>query len=38
MRKLMVATLLAGAPFATPALAQDVNPTFTGPQIGRAHV
>lgn len=33
MRKLMVATLLAGAPFATPALAQDVNPTFTGPRV-----
>ncbi|MDO7835398.1 porin family protein [Sphingobium sp. HBC34] len=33
MRKLMVATLLAGVPFATPAFAQDVNPTFTGPRV-----
>ena len=33
MRKLMVATLLAGASVATPALAQDVGPTFTGPRV-----
>jgi outer membrane immunogenic protein len=33
MRKLMVATLLAGATVATPALAQDVGPTFTGPRV-----
>ncbi|QGP78143.1 outer membrane protein [Sphingobium sp. CAP-1] len=33
MRKLMVATLLAGATVATPALAQDANPTFTGPRV-----
>jgi len=33
MRKLMVATLLAGATVATPVLAQDVGPTFTGPRV-----
>ncbi len=33
MRKLMVATLLAGATIASPALAQDVGPTFTGPRV-----
>ncbi|EQB31793.1 outer membrane protein [Sphingobium ummariense] len=33
MHKLMVATLLAGSAVATPALAQDVNPTFTGPRV-----
>lgn len=33
MRKIMVATLLAGSAVATPALAQDVNPTFTGPRV-----
>lgn len=34
MRKLMVATLLTGATIAaTPALAQDVGPTFTGPRV-----
>ncbi|WP_420144074.1 outer membrane protein [Sphingobium sp.] len=37
MRKLMVATLLAGAPIAvtlaTPVMAQDVGPTFTGPRV-----
>ncbi|SEJ53948.1 outer membrane immunogenic protein [Sphingobium sp. AP50] len=33
MRKLMVATLLAGATVATPALAQDPAPTFTGPRV-----
>lgn len=33
MRKLMAATLLAGATFAAPALAQDYNPTFTGPRV-----
>ncbi len=32
MRKFIVAALLAGTA-ATPALAQDVNPTFTGPRI-----
>ncbi|WP_037492335.1 outer membrane protein [Sphingobium indicum] len=33
MRKLVVATLLAGTAVATPALAQDVGPTFTGPRV-----
>ncbi|MCP1468751.1 outer membrane immunogenic protein [Sphingobium sp. OAS761] len=33
MRKLMVATLLAGATVATPALAQSADPTFTGPRV-----
>ncbi|WP_062734346.1 outer membrane protein [Sphingobium abikonense] len=33
MRKLMVATLLAGVGVTTPALAQDVGPTFTGPRV-----
>ncbi len=33
MKKMMVATLLAGGVVATPALAQDVNPTFTGPRV-----
>lgn len=33
MRKLMVAAFLAGATVAAPALAQDVNPTFTGPRV-----
>lgn len=33
MRKLMVATLLAGASVASPVLAQDVGPTFTGPRV-----
>lgn len=33
MRKLMVATLLAGATVATPALAQDASSTFTGPRV-----
>lgn len=33
MHKLMVATLLAGASVASPALAQDVGPTFTGPRV-----
>ena len=32
MRKFIAAALLAGT-VATPALAQDVNPTFTGPRI-----
>lgn len=33
MRKIMVATLLAGSAVASPALAQDVGPTFTGPRV-----
>lgn len=33
MRKLMVATLLAGGAVAAPALAQDATPTFTGPRV-----
>lgn len=33
MRKIMVATLLAGAAVASPALAQDANATFTGPRV-----
>ena len=34
MRKLMVATLFAGATIAaTPAMAQDAGPTFTGPRV-----
>jgi outer membrane immunogenic protein len=33
MRKLVVATLLAGTAVASPALAQDVGPTFTGPRV-----
>ncbi|MFY9351821.1 outer membrane protein [Sphingobium sp.] len=33
MRKLMVAAFLAGATVAAPALAQDVNSTFTGPRV-----
>jgi outer membrane immunogenic protein len=33
MKKILVASLLAGATLATPALAQDVNPTFTGPRV-----
>ncbi|MDI1294738.1 MAG: outer membrane beta-barrel protein [bacterium] len=33
MRKLMVATFLTGAAIASPALAQDVGPTFTGPRV-----
>jgi outer membrane immunogenic protein len=33
MKKILVASLLAGATVATPALAQDVNPTFTGPRV-----
>ncbi len=34
MNKLMVATLFAGATIAaTPAMAQDVGPTFTGPRV-----
>ena len=33
MRKFVVATLLAGTAVATPALAQDVGPTFTGPRV-----
>lgn len=33
MRKFVVATLLAGAAVASPALAQDSNPTFTGPRV-----
>ncbi|NML09868.1 porin family protein [Sphingobium sp. AR-3-1] len=33
MRKLMVATLLAGATVATPVFAQDVGSTFTGPRV-----
>lgn len=33
MRKLVVATLLAGTAVASPALAQDTGPTFTGPRV-----
>jgi outer membrane immunogenic protein len=33
MRKIMVATLLAGSAVASPALAQDANVTFTGPRV-----
>ncbi len=33
MKKIMVAALLTGACVATPALAQDVAPTFTGPRV-----
>ena len=33
MRKFVVATLLAGTAVATPALAQDVGPTVTGPRV-----
>lgn len=33
MKKIMVATLLAGATVASPALAQDAGPTFTGPRV-----
>lgn len=33
MRKIMVATLLAGAAVASPALAQDAGATFTGPRV-----
>ncbi|MGC4252052.1 MAG: porin family protein [Sphingobium sp.] len=33
MRKIMVATLLAGSAVSAPALAQDVAPTFTGPRV-----
>ena len=33
MRKFVVATLLAGAAVASPALAQGTNPTFTGPRV-----
>jgi len=33
MRKIIVATLLAGGAVASPALAQDVGPTFTGPRV-----
>jgi len=33
MRKMMVATFLAGSAIAGPALAQDVAPTFTGPRV-----
>lgn len=33
MRKIMAATLLAGGAFASPALAQDTAPTFTGPRV-----
>ena len=33
MLKFVVATLLAGTAVATPALAQDVGPTFTGPRV-----
>ncbi|WP_019052594.1 outer membrane protein [Sphingobium xenophagum] len=33
MRKFVVATFLAGTAVATPALAQDVGPTFTGPRV-----
>lgn len=34
MRKALIVALAASSAFATPALAQDVNPTFTGPRIG----
>lgn len=33
MKKILVASLLAGATVAAPAMAQDVNPTFTGPRV-----
>lgn len=33
MNKFMLASLLAGASVATPALAQDIAPTFTGPRV-----
>ena len=33
MRKLMAATFLTGAAIASPALAQDAAPTFTGPRV-----
>ncbi|MCI4589914.1 porin family protein [Sphingobium sp. BYY-5] len=33
MRKLMVATLLAGVTVSAPALAQDAAPSFTGPRV-----
>lgn len=33
MRKIMAATLLAGGAFASPALAQDTAPAFTGPRV-----
>lgn len=33
MKKIMVAALLTGSAVATPALAQDTNPTFTGPRV-----
>lgn len=33
MRKIMVATFLAGAAVAAPAWAQDAGPTFTGPRV-----
>ncbi len=34
MRNALIVALAASSAFATPALAQDVNPTFTGPRIG----
>ncbi|AEG47955.1 putative outer membrane protein [Sphingobium chlorophenolicum L-1] len=33
MRKILAATLLTGAAVASPALAQEPNPTFTGPRV-----
>jgi outer membrane immunogenic protein len=33
MKKIMVAALLTGTVIATPALAQDATPTFTGPRV-----
>ncbi len=33
MNKILVASLLAGASLATPAIAQDIAPTFTGPRV-----
>ncbi|APL94427.1 membrane protein [Sphingobium sp. TA15] len=33
MHKILAATLLTGAAVSSPALAQDVNPTFTGPRV-----
>lgn len=33
MKKILVAALLTGSAVATPALAQDTNPTFTGPRV-----
>lgn len=33
MKKIMVAALLTGTAIATPALAQDTTPTFTGPRV-----